>query len=122
MRKCLLASLVQTGMLAAGLVLATSPLSASETPAGGIPRVKPHLEMTKAYPGQEVSILHPGEMPEGRAVVSFHVSESGQFENIMLLQSSGVAALDAQTMKSVQQASCTECAGHDYTVSYTYQK
>jgi TonB family protein len=122
MRK-ILAPLVQTALLAGGLALATSPLYASETPAGSkIPAVKPHLELTKAYPSEEVMELSDHSATAlGRAVVSFHVREDGRFENIKLVQTSGAIALDEQTVKSVQQASCSECAGHDYTVGYTYK-
>jgi TonB family protein len=123
MRKNLLASLLQTALLLGGLALATSPLYAADTPAKAkIPSVIPHLQTTKAYPAEDVSAIASRDpMPEGRAVVKFHVRGDGRFENIELLQTSGVPALDRQTVRSVGQAHCKECAGHDYTVAYLYK-
>jgi outer membrane biosynthesis protein TonB len=123
MKKELLASLLQIALIASGLALAASPLYAASTPATAkSPSVIPHLEMQKAYPAMKVSEIGKlGPMPEDQAVVSFHVGRDGHFENIQLLRTSGVPALDRQTVRSVAQAHCRECAGHDYTVAYLYK-
>lgn len=119
MRDIALSALIRTSFLAAGIALVSAPLQAATSASP--PPVKPHLEATKAYPGSMVeNIGSDGAMPEGRAVVAFRVDDQGQFQDIRVVRTSGVAALDEQTIKSVKQASCMECAGHDYVVAYQY--
>jgi TonB family protein len=114
--------------ISAAAMLAYSPVAANIAQAktdatSSVERGSPiwtALEATKKFPAPYIG-PHAFDQMEGNVLVRFHVGADGHPQNVDILRGAHLAALDAQTKDSIEQAYCPECAGQDYTVTFHYQ-
>jgi TonB family protein len=121
MRIHLLLAVVPAAMMTYGSVCAFAWGDAPATSIEGSSPLWTALQATKSYP---VPHHRRGsqEPMEGSVLVRFHVGTDGHPQNIDILQGAHFAALDDQTRRSIQQATCLDCAGQDYLVTFRYRQ